>query len=172
MVLMTKMNGLNELNESKDLEDNSDLWKPLDRNIDEDSFDCVSDKTRSDNSYDSEEESVDVDEEESVDVDIMEAYLCVIFDVLCTHGIEFDEIGVCEEANKAWMECNLGLSKKFLKFLREKELISFMSEKMIFSFVNVPKSWDRKKDSIFTIKIDFDDLEEVKNRLEVTKGSD
>jgi len=120
--------------------------------FDEDSFDCLTEKL--DESDESEDES-----EKWVEC------LYNVMNILHENGIAFEDYGICEDSCIAWMDCSSDVSKDFVRFMVDNELMEVMNNMSCCSVVNFPFSWDRLKESIVTVKVHCSDLDTVWKRF-------
>jgi len=120
----------------------------------EDSFDCIT-------------ENVSDGEDSEDETERWTNCLYNLMNFLHENGIEFDEFGICEESEQAWMECTYEGSKSFVRFLDDFALLDFMNRKSYFSYVQVPFSWDRNKENIVTFKTSCYDLDAIWRRFQM-----
>jgi len=91
-----------------------------------------------------------------------------IFDILQTFEIDFDDYHFDDDEDQVLLQCDLEVSKKFIKFLVEKRLLDFMNSCSSFSMMKIPSSWDLSRMNVCTVKINCEDLDSLLHKLEVT----
>jgi len=136
---------------------------------DDDSFDCISSvsseslirESLSDGDNDVDDGCINLN-------DIMESVLDIFHE---SFGIEFDDFKFDDENDQVLIQCDLEVSKKFVKFLVEKKLLDFMNSCSSFSFLKIPSSsWGMEeiRMNACTIRVNCEDLDSLLHKLEVT----
>jgi len=135
---------------------------------DDDSFDCISVSSESHSRKSLSLSDNDVDDDCINLNDIMESILDIFHE---SFGIEFDDFKFDDENDEVLIQCDLDVSKKFIKFLVEKKLLEFMNSCSSFSFLKIPSSsWEMEeiRTNVCTVRVNCEDLDTLLHKLEAT----
>jgi len=162
---------LEEVRDESFEEEESITHHELYENNSDDSFDFISSSSsvssESRNFFRESDGENDVDDDISLN-DIMESISDILHE---SFGIEFDDFKFDDGSDQVLIQCDMEVSKQFIKFLVEKKLLDFMNSCSSFSFLKIPSSsWEMEeiRKNVCTIRVNCEDLDSLLHRLELT----